>query len=124
MEEIKLRELLRDIATMAVEIEVQPTEKDIDGFLHMNDMLYQVIISSTIKIQNSEGKEKEYKLTEILYRKEFLESLLEDLEGLDTAYAKNSYLKIHKEHQELKSIIDIFKASYTFSVEKKDAEHS
>jgi len=124
MEEIKLRELLRDIATMAVEIEVQPTEKDIDGFLHMNDMLYQVIISSTIKIQNSEGKEKEYKLTEILYRKEFLESLLEDLEGLDTAYAKNSYLKIHKEYQELKSIIDIFKASYTFSVEKKDAEHS
>ena len=98
MEEIKLRELLRDIATMAVEIEVQPTEKDIDGFLHMNDMLYQVIISSTIKIQNSEGKEKEYKLTEILYRKEFLESLLEDLEGLDTAYAKNSYLKIHKEY--------------------------
>jgi len=90
----------------------------------MNDMLYQVIISSTIKIQNSEGKEKEYKLTEILYRKEFLESLLEDLEGLDTAYAKNSYLKIHKEYQELKSIIDIFKASYTFSVEKKDAEHS
>jgi len=124
MEEIKLRELLRDIATMAVEIEVQPTEKDIDGFLHMNDMLYQVIISSTIKIQNSEGKEKEYKLTEILYRKEFLESLLEDLEGLDTAYAKNSYLKIHKEYQELKSIIDIFKASYTFSGEKKDAEHS